>query len=51
MVEWDMHVCFLDGQYIAPSSSEKIHPDMDLLSLELIIQLASQYPSNTVRKS
>jgi hypothetical protein len=36
-----MHVCFLDAQDIAPSSSEKIHPNVDLLSLELVIQLAS----------
>ena len=35
-----MHVCFLDAQDIAPPS-EKIHPDVDLLSLELVIQLAS----------
>jgi hypothetical protein len=45
-----MHVCFLDAQDIAPSS-EKIHHDVDLLSLELVIQLASLYPSIIVGKS
>jgi hypothetical protein len=43
-----MHVCFLDAQDIAPP--EKIHPDMDLLSPELVIQLASLYPFITSGK-
>jgi hypothetical protein len=46
-----MHVCFLDAQDIAPPPSEKIHHDVDLLSLELVIQLASLYPSITAGKS
>jgi hypothetical protein len=45
-----MHVCFLDAQDIAPLTSEKIHHDMDLLSPELVIQLASLYPSITAGK-
>jgi hypothetical protein len=46
-----MHVCFLDAQDIEPPPSKKnIHHDVDLLSLELIIQLVSQYPFNTIEK-
>jgi hypothetical protein len=46
-----MHVCFLVAQDIISLSSEKIHPDVDLLSLELVIQLTSQYPFITAGKS
>jgi hypothetical protein len=46
-----MHVCFLDAQDIAPPPSEKIHHNMDFLPLELVIQLASLYPSITTGKS
>jgi hypothetical protein len=45
-----MHFCFLNAQDIAPLPSEKIHLDVDLLSLVLIIQLVSLYPSITTGK-
>ena len=50
MVECEMHICFLDAWDIAPPLSEKIHHDVDLLSLELIIKLAPQYPFNIAEK-
>jgi hypothetical protein len=46
-----MHVWFLDAQNIASPPSEKIHHDVDLLSLEIVVQFASQYSPNTARKS
>lgn len=42
MVECDMHVCFFEAQEIAPLPRVKIHPDVDLLLLALVIQLASE---------
>ena len=38
-----MQVCFLDAQDTAPSPTVNIHPEVDLLSLALVIQLASEY--------
>ncbi|KAM2278068.1 hypothetical protein ACFXTI_036309 [Malus domestica] len=51
IVECAIHVCFFEAQEIAPSAIVKIHPDVDLLSLALVIQLASEYPSSTAGNS
>ena len=45
-----MQVYFLYAQNIAPPLNEKLHHDVDLLLLKLVIQLTSQYPSNTTGK-
>ena len=42
MVEWEIHVCFFDAQEMTPPLRVNIQPDVDLLSLTLIIQLASE---------
>ena len=45
IIEWDMQVCFLEDQLIDPPIRVKIQPKIDLLSLILVIQLASMNPS------
>ena len=42
IVECVIHVCFFEAQLIASPPMVKIHPEMDLLSLRFVIQLASE---------
>jgi len=42
MVEWKIQVCILDAYEISPPPRVNIKPDVDLLSLTLVIQLASK---------
>lgn len=53
IVEWDMHVCLLEGHELASPPKVKYHLSLCLivlLSLMLINQLELVYPSNAVRK-
>ncbi|GJU06551.1 hypothetical protein Tco_1122981, partial [Tanacetum coccineum] len=47
IVEPVMQVYFLEAQEIAPPPSKNTQPLVDELSLVLLIQLASVYPSKT----
>ncbi|KAM1499357.1 hypothetical protein ACFX10_022058 [Malus domestica] len=51
IVECAIHVYFFKAQEIATPTIVKIHPDVDLLSLALVIQLASGYPSSITGNS
>lgn len=50
MVECVIHVCFLEVYETAPPAMIKTYLDVDLLSLMLVIHLASVYRSSTVGK-
>jgi hypothetical protein len=51
IVECEIHVCFFEAQQMAPPPRVNTQPDVDLLSLVLIIQLASEYPSSIAGNS
>ena len=42
MVECEIHICFFYAQEITPPPRVNIQPDVDLLLLTLVIQLASK---------
>ncbi|MED6163478.1 hypothetical protein PIB30_080298 [Stylosanthes scabra] len=42
IIECEIHVCFFEVQLIAPPPMVKIQPEVDLLSLRFVIQLASE---------
>ena len=45
MVECEMQVCFFEAQLLAAIPKVKSQPEVDLLSIALVIQLASVKPS------
>ena len=47
IVERAIHVCLDDFQDIAPPPIVKTYPLVDFVSVELVIQFASLYPSRT----
>ena len=47
IVECVMHIYFIEAKETAPPAIVKIYPNVDLLSLALVIQLASKYSSST----
>jgi len=47
IVECEIHVYFFDAQEMAHPPMVNTQPDVDLLSLVLVIQLAFEYPSST----
>lgn len=47
IVECEIHVCFLVGHEMALPPRVNTHPNVALLSLALVIQLASVYSSST----
>ena len=51
MVEWEIHVCFFYAQKMASPPKVNIQSDVDLLSLTLLIQIASEQSSNTAGNS
>ena len=47
IVECEIHICFLEAHETAPPPRVKTQPDVALLSLALVIQIASIQPSST----
>jgi hypothetical protein len=47
IVECEIDVCFFVAQEMTPPPRVNTQPDVDLLSLVLVIQLASEYPYST----